>query len=334
MDFIFVLMPSPKPSSVKAQTAPRRTKKLGGVTLEVDLKVESPKIRKMEKVELKRRGFKWSAALIILICLAVLLKITVRESFLNNPQFSLKQVIVKTEGSLTAQKIVRTSALTTGTNLLTVNMHDLQRRLMQLPQVKSVKIKRDYEGRLNLDVDQRQPVAWLECTKLGLVAGRPDVGCFIDAEGVTFPCEVATPAYLALPVIKHEALAQNIPGVAVTDLQTKSALKLLKELQDRFEQGGEELRSIEIQKPYAMTATFADQAQMIFGVDDLAEQMTRLERIRLEARHRNWRIGTLNLLVKQNVPVTFRDAPDLKDLLDDPVTASVNSTPVNKNTTR
>ena len=327
-------MSATPPNSIKSKASPRKAKKVGGVTLEVDLKVESPKIRKMEKVELKRRGFKWGAALIILICLAVLLKITVRESFLNNPQFSLKQVIVKTEGSLTAQKIVRTSALTTGTNLLTVNMHELQRRLMQLPQVKAVKIKRDYEGRLTLEVDQRQPVAWLECAKLGLLAGRPDVGCFIDTEGVTFPCEVVTPAYLALPVIKYETMAQNIPGVAVTDLPIKSALSLLKELQDRFEQGAEELRSIDIQKAYSMTAFFADQAQIIFGVHDLGEQLTRLDRIRLEARHRNWRIATLNLLVKQNVPVTFRDAPDLKDLLDDPITAAVNSPTKNKTTTR
>ena len=324
-------MSATPPSSIKLKASPKR---VSGVTLAVDLKVESPKIRKMEKVELKRRGFKWSAALIILICLAVLLKITVRESFLNNPQFSLKQVIVKTDGSLTAQKIVRTSALTTGTNLLTVNMHDLQRRLMELPQVRSVKIQRDYEGRLTLEVDQRQPVAWLECSKLGLLPGRPDVGCFIDDEGVTFPCEVVTPAYLALPVIKHDALNQNVPGVAMTDLPVKSVLKLLKELQERFEQGAEELRSIDIQKAYAMTAVFADQSQVIFGVYDLAEQLTRLDRIRLEARHRNWRIATLNLLVKQNVPVTFRDAPDLKDLLDDPVTAAVNSTKQNKTTNR
>ena len=205
---------------------------------------------------------------------------------------------------------------------------------MQLPQVKAVKIKRDYEGRLTLEVDQRQPVAWLECAKLGLLPGRPDVGCFIDAEGVTFPCEVVTPAYLALPVIKHDALIQNIPGVAVTDLPVKSALKLLKELQERFEQGAEELRSIDIQKAYAMTAIFADQAQIIFGVHDLSEQLARLDRIRLEARHRHWRIATLSLLVKQNVPVTFRDAPDIQDLLDDPVTAAVNTPIQNKTKTR
>jgi cell division septal protein FtsQ len=327
-------MSATPPSSIQSKASPRKAKKVGGVTLAVDLKVESPKIRKMEKVELQRRGFKWGVALIILICLAVLLKITVRESFLNNPQFSLKQVIVKTEGSLTAQKIVRTSALTTGTNLLTVNMHDLQRRLMQLPQVKSVKIQRDYEGRLTLEVDQRQPVAWLECTKLGLLSGRPDVGCFIDMEGVAFPCEVVTPTYMALPVIKYEAVNSMIHGVAVTDLPIKSALSLIKELSVRVEQDVQELRSIDIHKAYAMTAHFADQSQIIFGVYDLSEQLTRLDRIRLEAKQRNWQIATLNLLVKQNVPVTFRDAPDLKDLLDDPVTAAVNSPTHNKTTTR
>ncbi len=304
------------------------------MTLEVDLKVESPKIREMEKVQMKRKGFKWATAIIILICLAVLLKITVRESFLNNPQFSLKQVIVRTEGSLTAQKIVRTSALTTGTNLLTVNMREIQGRLLQLPQVSAVKVTRDYEGRLTLEVKQRQPVAWLECSKLGMIPGRPDVGFFIDREGVTFPCEVLTPAYQALPVIRYETLAQNLPGVAVSDMQVKAALSLLRQLQDRFEQGSEELRGIDIQKPYAMTANFSDQSLITFGVDDLQEQLTRLDRIRLEARHRQWCIATLNLLVKQNVPVTFRAAPDLKGLLDDPVTASLNTSPQGKTTVR
>lgn len=329
-------MPPRPPSSVLKPTArvsAKKPKKVGGVTLAVDLKVESPKIREMEKKQLKRRGFKWASALILLICLGVLLKITIRESFLNNPQFRLKQVVVKTEGSLTPQKIVRTSALTTGTNLLTVNMRELQGRLLQLPQVRSVKITRNYEGCLTLEVSQRQPVAWLECTRIGMIAGRPDVGHFIDAEGVTFPCEVVTPAYQALPVIRHELLAQSLPGTALTELPVRSALGLLRQLQDRFEEGAEQLRVIDIVKPYAMTATFADEAQITFGVDDLPEQLRRLDRIRLEARHRQWRIATLNLLVKQNVPVTFRNAPDLKGLLDDPLTASM-QTPLTTSTNK
>jgi hypothetical protein len=62
---------------------------------------------------------------------------------------------------------------------------------------------------------------------------------------------------------------------------------------------------------------------VIFGVDDLDEQLTRYDRIRTEAKYRQWRVATLNLLVKQNMPVTFREAPNLTGLLDDPVTAVV-----------
>lgn len=304
--------PTPKPARAPA----KKRRKVGGVTLEVDLKVDSPKIREMERRDAKRKGFKWALALIIVICLAALLKITVRESFLNNPQFSLRQIAVRTEGPLTAQKIVRASALTSGTNLLTINMRELRGRLMLLPQVKDVKITRNYEGLLTLEVKQRQPVAWLECSKLKIYARRPDGGHFVDEEGVSFPCDVMTPAYEALPVIRYEALSQNTPGAPIPDFQVKSALSLLQQLQKRFEQVPDEVRLLDIQTPYSIVAAFADQSLVTFGVDDLEPQLARLDRVRHDARQRRWQIATLNLLVRHNVPVTFRTPPDLKGLQD------------------
>ena len=319
-------MPAPSSKSAPATKAPsappKKPRKVGGMTLDVNLHVDSPKIRDMERAALKRRGFKWSMGLIILICLGTLLKITVREAFLKNPQFSLKQVVVRTEGPVTAQKIVRTSALTHGMNLLTVNMREIQGRIMTLPQVCSVKITRDYEGRLTLEVKQRQPVAWIECPKLGMIARQPVTGHFIDAEGVTFPCEVVTDAYAALPSIRYEALVQNHPGAAVSDLPVKSALSLLKELQQRSEQGAPEVRVIHIEKPWSQAALLADNSRILFGTDDLGEQLARLDRIWLEARHREWKIDTLNLLVRKNMPITFREPPNLQGL-QDPMTASV-----------
>lgn len=318
-------MPAPSSKSSSAPKAPsappKKPRKVGGMTLDVNLKVDSPKIRDMERAALKRRGFKWATGLIVLICLGTLLKITVREAFLKNPQFSLKQVVVRTEGPVTAQKIVRTSALTHGMNLLMVNMREIQGRIMTLPQVRSVKITRDYEGRLTLEVKQRQPVAWLECPKLGMTARQPDTGYFIDAEGVTFPCEVVTDAYAALPSIRHEALVQNHPGAALTDLPVKSALTLLKELQQRSEQGAPEVRVIQLEKAWSMAAIMADGSRVFFGTDDLDEQLARLDRIWLEARHREWKIDTLNLLVQKNMPITFRQPPNLQGL-QDPMTAS------------
>ncbi|MDZ4288028.1 MAG: FtsQ-type POTRA domain-containing protein [Prosthecobacter sp.] len=282
----------------------------------VDLKADSPKIREMEKSAAKRKGFKWAVGIIALIGLIVLLKITVREAFLQNPQFALRQIAVRTEGPLTAQKIVRATALTEGTNLLSINLREVRARLERLPQIQSIKMERDYTGLLTLEVKQRQPVAWLECTKLGLIAGKRGAACLLDAMGVPFPCETALETYELLPLIRYEALSQNSPGMPIRDLELTAALKLLDELQKRFEQGTEEIRLIDIQTPYSMVAVFADQSQVTFGVDDLEYQLARLDRVRHEAHQRQWEIETLNLLVRDNVPVTFRRAPDLAGLQD------------------
>lgn len=280
----------------------------------VDLKPDSPKIREMEKKEVQRKGFKWAVGIVIVICLIALLKITVREAFLKNPQFALRQIIVHTEGPLTVQKIVRATALTEGANLLTINMREVRTRLERLPQVKTVRIGRDYKGVLTIDIVQRSPVAWLESAKQGLVASHTSAGFLLDAEGVSFPCEANPDDYHALPLIRYDSLSQNTPGLPIPDLQISAALSLLDSLQKRFEAGTEELRSIDIQTPYSMVVTFADQSQVTFGIDDLEFQLARLDRVRHEARKRNWEIETLNLLARRNVPITFRNAPNLEGL--------------------
>lgn len=283
--------------------------------MDVCLRVDSPKIREMEKKAAHRKGFKWSLALIVVICFAALLKITVQEAILKNPQFELRDVAVQTSGPLTVEKIVRATLLTRGENLLTINMRTLHTRLRQLPPVKDVAIERNFDaGLMTLKITQRQPVAWLDCPKLGMIAGRPEVGFLLDAEAVPFPCDGVTEAMMSLPVIRYGALTQKSAGTAIEDLQLSAALKLLKELEQRFEQGQPQIRSIDIQTPYSMVASFADKSVVTFGVDDLDLQLGRLDRIRVEARQKHWEIETLNLLARQNVPITFRQPPDLAGL--------------------
>lgn len=308
-----------------AKPAIKRAKKAADGHMEVNLKPDSPKLREMEKAEKQRLGFKWGMGIICAICLFALLKVTVREAFLKNPQFTLRQVVVKTEGPATAEQIVRVSAITHGMNLLTVNLREIQRRILEMPQVKSVKISRDYQGRMTLTVDQRQPVAWIACAKLGMRAGSSETGYFLDAEGTLFPCEVVTETYAKLPVIQHEALNQNQPGKKISDLSVTAALSLLEKLQKRQEEKTAlAVREIATQYTWGLNVTFEDGARVFFGIDDLDDQLTRMDRIALEAQHRGWKIDTLNVLVRENIPITFREAPDLEGL-QDPLTASARS---------
>ncbi len=313
-------MPAPKTGSTKKPAKlilpapPKKVRKAVSVTHTVDLEPDSPKIRAMEREKAKRRGFKWAAAIIILTCLGALLRITIREAFVQNPQFALRQIAVQTEGPLTVQKIVRETGLTEGTNLLTINMRELRTRLERLPQVKKVHLERDYAGKLSIAVEQRRPVAWLECSKLGYTPGKTGSGHLLDAEGAVVPCETSADTFAALPVIRFESLTQATPGAVLPDLQIRSALRLVAQLQDRFEEGAPEVRLLDIVNPYSIVTTFADRTEVTFGVDDLELQLVRLDRVRQEIQKRQWQVATLNLLARENVPVTFRAAPDLTGL--------------------
>lgn len=322
-------MPSSRPQApVRQAAAPKRglvagvvgsvkkaVKKKPKFTHASELPVDSPKIREMARQSAARTGYKWALRLIILICLGGLLKVTVRETIVKNPQFALLQVAVQTSGPLTHDKIARTTLLTRGENLLFINLHEVRARLRLLPAIREVAMERDFDkGVLTLRVRQRQPAAWLECPRLGMVAGRAESGWLVDAEGATFPCDQAVETYAALPVIHHERLEQNTPGIPLGDHSLRSALALVGALDKRHEDGQPQARVMHIQTPWSIHTQFSDKTQVIFGVDDLDFQLARLDRVRHEARQRHWEVDTLNLAVRDNVPVTFRSPPDLAGL--------------------
>jgi hypothetical protein len=297
------------------KTAKRSTRKRrDSDTHVIDYQPESPVIREHEAVERRRRGFRtamWMIAAMIIIGLGW---VTWHEALEKNSQFLLKAVEVNTEGTLTREQIVAATGLTTATNLLTMNLREVRARIERLPQVKSAVIHRDYHGKLTLDVVQRLPVAWIECAKWKLMEPLSGKGCLMDAEGAPVPCDVITKQSLAMPRIQFPALSEAVPGKVVPDLQVHAALRLMQELQKRDEDGRAKLERIEIPNAWSLVAHFVGEAKITFGVDDLEPQLARFDRFIREARQRNWRVATLNLLARVNTPATFHEPPDVTGL--------------------
>jgi len=306
-------MPAAKKGSKKSPKRPPAKRKEPDTHV-IDYLPESPVIREHEAEERRRRGFRtamWMIAAMIVISLGW---VTWHEALEKNPQFLLKEVKVNTDGTLTPEQIVAATGLTTATNLLTMNLRDVRAKIERLPQVKSAVIHRDYHGRLTLDVDQRIPVAWIECEKWNLREPLSGKGCFIDAEGALVPCQVVTKQYLAMPRIVFPALSTAVPGEPVPDIQVHAALRLMESLQKRDEDGRTRLESIEIPNAWSLVAHFAGDARVTFGVDDQEQQLARHDRFMHEAKSRNWRLATLNLLSRVNTPVTFHEPPDVTGL--------------------
>lgn len=305
-------MSAAKNGSKKPAKRPSRKRK-GVGTHVIDYEPESPVIREHEAVERRRRGFRTAMWLIAAMIVIGVCWVTWHEALEKNSQFLLKTVEVNTQGTLTRQQLVAATGLTEATNLLTVNLREVRAKIERLPQVKSAVLKRDYHGRLTLDVEQRMPVAWIECPKHKLLGPLTGKGCLMDAEGAPVPCDVITREYLAMPRIQFPALSEATPGKPSTDLQVHAALRLMEKLQSRQE-NLPLLESIEIPNPWSLVAHFNGDAKITFGIDDLDPQLVRFDRVMHEARERKWRIATLNLISTINTPVTFYETPDIAGL--------------------
>lgn len=279
----------------------------------INLKPGSPTIRVMESRARLRLGFHAAVVITVLAALFALVRVVMTEAFEKNPRFSLRQVIVNTEGALTPQRIVRATGVTEGQNLLTINLREVRERIERMPEVRSAVVTRDYEGRLAIDVVQRRPVAWIECPKLRVFHMKSGSGMLLDAEGVAIPCDVILKDYLKMPVVRIEELAQIVPGAVVGSPEVLAALRLIGEFEARFDDHHDEIAAVEIPARYALNALFRDGSRATFGSDEMEAQLARYEQIRRAAREKQWEIASMNLLARTNIPVTFRKSPRLAE---------------------
>ena len=277
----------------------------------INLKPGSPTIRVLESRARLRLGFHAAVVITVVVGLFALVRVVMSEAFEKNPRFSLRQVLVNTEGALTAQRIVRATGLTEGQNLLTINLREVRERIERMPEVRGADVTRDYEGRLTIDVEQRRPVAWIECPKLRVFHMKSGSGMLLDEEGVALPCDVILKEYLKMPVIRVEELPQIVPGAQVASAEVLAALRLVREFESRFDDHHDEIAAVEIPARYALEAVFRDGSRATFGADEMDAQLARYEQIRRAAREKQWDIASMNLLARTNIPVTFRKSPRL-----------------------
>ncbi len=310
-------MPSPKKGSKSPARSPSRSRK-AAVPHVIDYEPESPVIRQQEAEMARRKGYRNALWLIIAISVVALGKLVWEEAFEKNARFLLKALDVQTSGPLSVPKLVAATALTLDTNLLTLNLGEVRSRLERLPQVKGVHIQRDYNGSLTIKVQQRFPVAWLECAKQKYYAPLSGTGCLIDAEGVPMPCEVVTKEYLALPVICFEAVSKIEHGKKLSDPLLHIALELAKELNSRAQAPSEIARKLILPNAWSIEAHYAtaesEPKVITFGVDDVEMQLERYDRLMKEARARQWKIATLHFIPEGNTPATFHGTPDVSGL--------------------
>jgi cell division septal protein FtsQ len=336
LDRLFPKNRKRRPNAVRGNYAFRSRKKTR-VRLDVhrlEMNPETDATRREQRRNAMRWGFKFAVAALMAIGLFSAGRIVVREAFTNNTRFQLQHISVATEGELSPSQLISASGLQTGTNMLDIGLVQVRERLEALPQVRHAKVTRGYPGLVFLEVEQRRPVAWLECPEQRLEAKVAGYGCLLDDSGVVLPSDDVTEARRKLPVIRVAKMQRLMPGHVIEAPAVIQALELLKTHESSALAHSMKIRRVDASRGYALAAQYDALFTVIFPADEFEPQMRRLERVVHEASQRKWELATVDLLVADNVPLTLRGTPVMAVPEPEPVPATTPRRTVKKQLAR
>jgi len=271
--------------------------------LEVTLRESTERVRRFRAIT----GFVARTVLLVSIVGGVWFggKEALRRFLWENPDYfvHLDDLHFQSNGTLTREQAITASGIVEGENIFKVDLAATRSALEKLPQVESAEVQRLLPNRLNISITERRPVAW--------VTAKPDDdptiaenSFLIDMSATVMRARTILPQYYHMPIISGVETGNLVPGQRVNTFEMQSALELVRLDSDstRFQ-----VRNIDLAKGYCLVVTDQKRAHITFGLDHLAAQLARLNRLLDVIEPTGKEIQTVNLLVERNVPVTFYD---------------------------
>jgi cell division septal protein FtsQ len=232
-----------------------------------------------------------------------------RRLFFENPDYLLKTIELQTDGTLQREQVLKAADLREGENILSVNLARVHDRIQQLPQSDEVQVVRKLPAEIDIRVVERKPVAWITSEKEISDPFASDAAFLVDARGVLMKEKKLLPEYLGLPLILGCSSESLEVGRVVESPEAKTALELLRLSARSFFQMRFQIREIDVSKGYCLLVTDKNHARVTFGFNDLETQLRRLEQFLVYCDDSKQELGTVNLLVQRNIPVTFAARP-------------------------
>lgn len=232
--------------------------------------------------------------------------------FLKNPNYNLTAVDVQTDGVLAPDAIAAAAQLVKGTNIFKIDLDGARARLSVIPEVEKVDVTRQLPNRVAIDVVERKPVAWIAPSRAEAAPRREIVesgkALLIDSTGIILPPRRPLPQNSHLPIIYGYTGSITL-GRPADGEEIRSALDLLHAHQDSVVAARYQIAEIDLSKHFALVVTDQNGAHTMLGLDDMNSQLKKMEGILEAAEHLGRKVDTINLLVENNIPVTYQPEP-------------------------
>jgi hypothetical protein len=251
-----------------------------------------------------RRIMRWTCSAVLTVAIGAGLwqgtRMMLSRFLWDNPDYRLSQLSVETDGILSREEIVGAARISEGENIFRLNLARARENIARIPQVESVEVQRVLPSAVNIRVTERRPVAWVTSQFSDDPAAGP--AFLTDSRGVLMVPHRDASEHYRLPVIHGLATDGVQPGDTLDGEGMKAALDLL-----RLNAGNPrfQIRGIDLSKSYCVTAIDREQSRVTFGLEDLAGQIDKLNRLLDYCDQYHREIQTVNLMVQRNMPVVF-----------------------------
>ncbi len=231
----------------------------------------------------------------------------VQRAFFENPDFRLQVIELNANPAIDEPALVETAGIDLNASIFKLDIADITRRLKDVPALASVNVERRLPGTLSIRVAARTPRAWLACPEAGIPQERKPGGLLVDASGVAFPCtalQFGTAGDLPFVILPARGGDPITPGKHVDHKELQRCFALLDAA--AASQPPLPIDSVRQANDWSLALITRDGVQATFGLGDHARQLANF-RAALDHFARNGEtIGTINLIPKENVPVTVR----------------------------
>ena len=281
----------------------------------LELRVNSPRILFLNVVRTSGSLCKFGLILGLIAAVGLLGHWGFKRFFIENPEFAIREVPLTISGTtdpprfLDHQRLLEATELKLSSSIFAIDLSELETTLANLPELTDAKVTRRLPGTLKISVQERIPVAWLECPDIQLEGRSLRRGLLIDETGHLFPCATTDLWTFSenLPVISLPEAPEGVSLSANTIPDHKGfrhALQLVKTSRN-FLTGAWAADRVEIRDEITLELITASGTQAIFSYYDQTRQLENLARLLVFAQESGRALGTANLIPRQNIPVTY-----------------------------
>ncbi|NNC87918.1 MAG: FtsQ-type POTRA domain-containing protein [Akkermansiaceae bacterium] len=274
----------------------------------VELRVRTPRIVGFEMLRVAKRCARLGVVAVVVGLTMWGAKLGLRHLFIENAEFRLDYIDLQTDGGITEHDLATLTGIDPTASVFAINLESARKALESRPAIVKAKVSRRLPGTLRVRVEERTPVAWLECRSLGMIGRNPECGVLLDAAGTCFPCEewleeMAT----RLPVIVVQQAGEEdfVIGRKIQHRGARRGLHLVNLAARELEGESWSLPVVAVRNEFSLVAATSDGALVTFGMYDHRRQLADLRALRHHAAETGRLIGTVDLMPQRNIPVTF-----------------------------